>query len=420
MKYAQFINYDTDSFGFTQIRERINLGDNIQSMSIKRLFSYCGIGEEQTIKCSYFGAGSLSEPCALILQGHFSRHYNMDFMYNPNICPVFLGFALMDAHLLPDEIRYIKKFEPVLCRDEFTKTVLNRYDIDAYISGCLSLTFDRREDGTCKDGFYYFVDIKEKFRQLIPDKILNKAVFLSQNMKIKNVDEQVMEAGEAAAKTSLEDYKKHAKMIITSKLHCMCPGIAMGIPTIAVSDNFSARYSFVDAFVKNYDEKEFAVYDWARIPEPVDIEYEKKLLLDIGKSMLQRNPDMEKIKELDCRYTKRKKWNYCSDMKREIRKIFRDEISPEFILWGAAAGGHTVYHTIQEMYPHCRLLEVADRFNDGVWEGKIIKRPEEAVLCHPGVKVIVSTLSGMKDAEDFLQRMEYVRGQDYFVLHESM
>lgn len=417
MKYAKLVNKGKNSF--TEIRGRINIGDNIQSMAIDRLFRYAGIPQDDILECSYFDSENISEPCCLIVQGHFSRHYNMGFMKNPNICPIFIGFALMDSYLLGEEADYIRKYEPILCRDEFTKNVLKKYGIKAYISGCLSLTFEKRKNVSLTEGKYYFVDIKEKFLKNLPEKVRDNSIFTSQNIAVNYVNEKVMEEGELLAKKQLAEYYQNAKMIITSKLHCMCPSIGMGIPTIAVNDNFSYRYTFVDAFITGYDERTFEWYNWDK-KEVVDIEDIKYLLLDVGKSMLYNNPDMEKIQRLDAFYSKRKKWNYCSKIKTKLREIFDGIDRPKFILWGAAAGGGTVYSCIKELYPQAELLEIIDSYTEGIWENRLIKKPEEVIKEKLTVKVIVSTLSGKESAISLLESKGFQRNVDYYIIHESL
>ena len=285
---------------------------------------------------------------------------------------------------------------------------------------CLSLLFDKRERQDLEGGLYYFVDVKEKFYDMIPDKIKKLSVFKTQNIKTEYVDNIIMDRGETIAKERLREYYGNAKMIITSKLHCMCPCIAMGIPTIAVNDNFSYRYSFLDAYINSYDVNSFALYDWDKINQAPDIEWIKELMVDVCGTLLDRKPDMEKIKKLDDIYTNRQKWNYCSSMKRKVQQIFDKEKEPEFILWGASAGGHTVFHCIRELYPACKLVAVVDSFGEGIWEGLHIQKPEDVIAEFPSVKVIVSTMSGMDSAEQFLLKSGRKKDRDFYFLHESI
>lgn len=419
MRYARFCN--TKRGEYVSTVKQINMGDDIQSFAVEKLFQYAGIRSEELIKLPYFQNIAVEEPCYLVVQGHFGRQYDMEFMNNSYIHPIFFGFALKDSFLLKKEIEYFKKHEPILCRDEFTKNVFTDYGVEAYISGCLSSVFPRRNNEECNQrDKYYFVDVKDKFIDMLPEHIRKNAVITSQNIRIESERDFNVEWSEEKTWERLEEYKRNAKMMITSKLHCMIPCSAMGIPTIAVNDNFSYRYTFADLFIDAYDEERFRDYDWSIPKEKVDMEAVKKLLLDVGKSVIEQNPDMDKIRQLDALYLSRSKWDYCRGIKRQLRKAFSDMEVPRYILWGAAAGGYTVYETIRTLWPEHEMLGIADSFASGVFAGQPVQKPAEIIGKYPEAHIIVSTLSGRKNAEEFLQRMGKRKDEDYFVIHESI
>lgn len=417
MKYARFVNTGTSDY--LKRVCMVNIGDNIKSISVKQLLHYANIRDNDILEVSYYDQSSISEPCCLILNNHYRRNGSMNYMYNSNIRPVFIGWGLAQSDLLPEEINYIKQYEPILCRDEFTKIILTKYQIEAYVIGCLSLTFDRRESTEGNNGKYYFVGIKEKFMENVPEYIKNEAVVTTQHIKMDYIDEQVMKEEEINAKRLLSEYKQSAKMVISSLLHCICPCIAMGIPTIAVSDNFSYKYSFLDAFITSYDRESFSKYDWRKSENSVEMESIKKLILKAGCSVLEGSPDYDSIKKLDKFYTNREKWNYCSSMKDEIKRIFKEDSCPQFIIWGASVGGHTVYCCIKELYPQSEMKAIVDRYEEGVWSGKKIEKPEDVIAANPNVVVIVATMSGESDAESLMSKMGRQKMKDYFFIHES-
>lgn len=419
MKYAKFVN--TKSVDYNVITGMINMGDNIQSFAIDNLFKYAGIESSSIVGVPFYGKPVTSEPCYLIVNGHFGRQYDMDFMENSDIYPIFIGFAIKDSFLLQEEVEYFKKYEPVLCRDEFTKNVLRKYNIDAYMSGCLTETFPQREkEGKSVRDKYYFVDVKEEFQRLIPKEIRQNAVFVSQNIPVDIISDSIMEYGQQSTLERMEEYKANAKMIITSKLHCMIPCTAMGIPTIAVGDNFSYRYSFADTFIDAYDKEQFEKYDWSIPQEKVDMEMVKQLLLDVGKSMIERQPDMDKIRQLDDIYCKRDKWEYFHGIKRQLKEIFRDTNDPKYILWGASSGGYAIHECIMELWPDSELEEIVDSFAEGIFAGKEIKKPKKTIDEHTENIVIVSTLSGQTDAEAYFKEIGKKKNKDYFIIHESI
>ena len=68
-------------------------------------------------------------------------------------------------------IAYLKKHAPIGCRDKFTVQILNEKGIDAYFTGCLTLTLDnykvddalRGDDIYIVDPFYNFPTAEKVF-----------------------------------------------------------------------------------------------------------------------------------------------------------------------------------------------------------------------------------------------------------------
>lgn len=423
MKYAYLVNDAMDSFNI--IRNRINIGDNIQSIAVKLFYEKMGVDEKQIVRVGYFNSDKVASPCWLIVQGHFGK-MQKKFMNNEKIYPIFIGYGLYESVLSMKEVEYYKRYEPILCRDEFTRNVLRSYGIKAYISGCLTI-FISKDDLKEKekalnyekaDKKYYFVDIPEETLKIIPSDIRDNAIICTQNISI---DEKTMNINwDSFAVKRLREYRNNAKMIITTKLHCMCPAVGMDIPTIALGNNFSYRYSFCDAFITCYNTDEINKIDWMMTKNLTDITIVKNALLKIGKSFLEGKVDIDEIEKVDLFYEKRKRWTYCQEMKETIRNIWGGETEKKYMLWGASAGGNTVYNCIKELYPHAEMLEIIDSYATGLWEGKKIKSPEVAIKEHPNCLIIISTLSGKECALKMMNSLGKKNGKDYIVLHENI
>lgn len=416
MKYVKLVNEKEASF--TRIRRRINIGDNFQSFSVDRLFLEANISDDSIINVSYLNEKPLSEPCKVVMQGHFGRNINMSFIHDKNIEPVFIGFGLMDSFLTDEEVEYYKRHQPILCRDEFTKKTLVNYGIDAYLFGCMSLVIDRKASYNSINGKYYFVDVQKEVIDNLPEKVKRNAVFLSQNIP-EDEYELFADNGDTYARLRLIEYCENAKAVFTRKLHCMCPTVGMGIPTFAVGDNFSYRFGFVDALIPCFNAKTINAFDWDGIPEVEDTVELKSMLLRAGVSMIKGTPDIGTIKWIDHFFCARKRWDYCLAMKMRIKDFFGTEITPCFIIWGASAGGYTVYHCMKELFPNCQLEYIVDSYNEGIWEGKLITRPEIIKYVSTKVKIIIATLSGKDEAEKLLVKYGRVKNKDYCFIHES-
>jgi hypothetical protein len=79
-------------------------------------------------------------------------------------------------------INYLKKYGPVGCRDYWTKTLLDKYGIPCYFSGCLTLTLGR------------------KYQKMFADDILTNGEFIthefSSETELPNDEKRFEYAGE--------------------------------------------------------------------------------------------------------------------------------------------------------------------------------------------------------------------------------
>lgn len=417
MQYVKFDNKKATEYG--RIVKAINLGESVIPLAVDELLDYARIDRKMVGAIPYYGEDDVKGEHYLIVAGHFGRQYEMEFMDNPYARPLFISFGIKDFILTSKEIQYFKKNEPILCRDEFSKCIMQKYDIEAYISGCVTVAFNRRINSADRNK-YYFVDVKPEFLECVPEEIKEQSVITSQNVVVENVSDKIMEWGENCAVQRLEEYSSKAKMIITSKLHCMTPCVAMGIPTIAVGNNFAYRYSFVDAFIKSYNLDEFKKYNW-EIPLPdKNVEYVRKLFLDVGKSMLLEDLDMAKVRELDLFYSKRKRWNYLYGIKKKLSDIYNENRNKKIIIWGASSGGYSVVSCIKCNWSDWEVCAVIDSYAEGEFAGLRILRPDYALKTFSDAIVIISTISGRKMAEDYMRKYDKNFEEDYFIIHESI
>lgn len=247
-----------------------NVGDNIQSLAAKQYLPQVDAFLNREKLGDYKG-----DPIKLIMNGWFTHNIH-NWVPSENIDPVFVSFHMNNtaapAMLSDKGIAYLKKHEPIGCRDQFTADTLQAKGIDAYFTGCLTLTLDsykvedsaRGEDVYIVDPLYsyprpekIFYNTKATIRNVIngtafqlgkkqkhlknfiSEDLLNSAEFINQEPPSNTYsDEEKFEMAE----TLLHKYAK-AKLVITSRIHCALPCLAMGTPVIFVN-GFD---SFVDS-----------------------------------------------------------------------------------------------------------------------------------------------------------------------------
>jgi hypothetical protein len=211
-----------------------------------------------------------------------------------DIIPLLVSFHITPSAekiLNPKGIAFLKKHEPVGCRDNRTKELLQQNEIRAYFSGCLTLTLGRKYKSDKKTGKIYFVDayfgnilrkdginpiinaglhlpmiikniskivkiyikmgernpIKRFFRaasfysvyrDCFSDDLLFNAEYITHNIRL-NGDEARFSYAEGLIKKYSEAY-----LVITSRIHCALPCLGLETPIIFInSDNLSlGRY----------------------------------------------------------------------------------------------------------------------------------------------------------------------------------
>ncbi len=262
MKYG-LLTYDEN-------RRFFNVGDNIQSLAAKQFLPKVDTLLNRERLGDYKG-----DPIKLIMNGWFTHNIH-NWVPSEDIDPVFVSFHMNNtaapAMLSEKGIAYLKKHEPIGCRDQFTADTLKAKGIDAHFTGCLTLTLDsykvddseRGDDVYIVDPLYSYPRPEKIFyntkatiknvlngsafqlgkkqkhlKKFIGEDLLNSAEFINQEPPSNTyTDEEKFEMAEAL----LHKYAR-AKLVITSRIHCALPCLAMGTPVIFVN-GFD---SFVDS-----------------------------------------------------------------------------------------------------------------------------------------------------------------------------
>lgn len=255
---------------YAENKRFFNVGDYIQSLAARQFLPSVDQYVNREQLAAYDG-----DPIKLIMNGWFT-HNAADWVPSASIDPLFVSFHVNNtaAPLMLDErgIAYLKAHQPIGCRDRFTEAVLKEKNIEAYFSGCLTLTLDSyRVDDSERGDTVYIVDPlygyptfakatydmrrfgrsvlsgdifrtgrrSRHLRRIIDAELLASAEFIHQEPPANTyTDAQKF----AMAEELLNKYAR-AKLVITSRIHCALPCLALGTPVIFVN-GFT---SFVDS-----------------------------------------------------------------------------------------------------------------------------------------------------------------------------
>lgn len=273
-------------YGLLKYRDQeTNIGDYIQSLAAKRFLPKVDtlISREQL--------NEATESVFIILNGWF-MHNPENWPPSESIVPKFLSFHINDyaKELMTNEksIAYYKKHEPIGCRDKFTVQLLKDKGVDAYFSGCLTLTLEKEKYERNEKDDVIFCDIlshkddvvasekknvwktirnphkiliksakqtlssskakkktEELMQKLIPDNIRESAIMLTnQNFEATTHEEKFKIAEDLLAKYA------SAKLVVTSRIHVALPCLAFGTPVVFIHpERDTSRFSgLIDLF----------------------------------------------------------------------------------------------------------------------------------------------------------------------------
>ncbi|MDR2038640.1 MAG: polysaccharide pyruvyl transferase family protein [Bacteroidales bacterium] len=217
-----------------------NAGDYIQSIAVEqfqtnvhRRFNRDTLGIVPDNKKKYL----------LITNGWFSHQPEKCFPFSPCIVPLFFGFHITDwnnswSHFCSKKsLEYLLEHQPIGCRDRFTAYFLKKHGIETYYSKCLTLTFPKRNN-IPKKTKYLIVDANYL---KIPGHILGRSEYYTHSIPEKYPEKVKFDL----ARQLLNHYKEKATAVITSRLHCALPCLAMGIPVVFFGNKNNYRTSIL-------------------------------------------------------------------------------------------------------------------------------------------------------------------------------
>ncbi len=294
----------------------------MQLAGIVQAYKRLGITEEEMIEIERDDLSSYDgEYVILPMTAAFNAAHGVKiFPLSTKIIPVFIGFFTADEAVAAEIARY-EKFGPFGCRDLVTMRMMRKQGVQAYMTGCYSIGFTKRQEAPV-DGKVYLCDPPEALLPYIPKEYMENAVELPKPhrmMKTPGYSEENAEMAKEYVKDLVEELKKNARLVITRRLHMTLPCIAMGIPVILAHECDSGqveecRFAGLDRIVRVYKPSEYSSIDWS--PEVPDIEWlkEKAIQLAIQKIEEAKNT-WGGVCELSDYYESTEKQIYYSGMK---------------------------------------------------------------------------------------------------------
>lgn len=381
-----------------------NLGDHAQIMTIDYLYSLMGIPADEIIyvdihDLSTYDGPQVYLPVSLPLINYSEN--GIAGMFSKKITPIFFGLTMPKQTLLPAEVTYYKKYEPIGCRDEQAYLTLKKYGIKAYLGGCLTVSLPKRKANVEKQNKVFIVDIPKGLKEYIPDEIMNQAV------RGTHIYYDYVKDPTKLARERYQQYQEEAKLVITGLLHASVPCMAYGIPVILARDYLSYRFAWLESLLPIYTKEDYEHIDWN--PTPVELENHKKLVQTLFIKRMSGQNAAREIEQIHGFYMNRKRGKYVVDvfltLQQFIDDVWKDHNAPyEYAVWGLTQMAEITVDYVTQNYPNAKLTHVYDKQEGLTLNGFPAISPEN-IKRYPNETVFVTTVSAAETAEKFFKQI---------------
>ena len=294
------VNYYV-SYYYPTLGNIYNVGDYIQTIATeKAILSCCNE------RCSFVHVqrNQLIEHSGgtCIMNGWY-EHDDLGFLPGDDTRAIWIGTHFNETicnclSLLFKSSSY--RLYDVGCRDKTTLEFCRQHKIPSYFSRCLTLTLPRRTtEETLNADTVYIVDCPNKILALLPKAIRDVAKIIYQRKHVREPWQPWQTCRETAERL-LDEYRQHARLVVTSALHCAQPCIAMGIPVVFINPGYKerCRFSSMDGLIPQYTKKDLKNGKIDFNPIAPDIEELKVAMLTNLYLTLKEKRSPEENKEL--------------------------------------------------------------------------------------------------------------------------
>ena len=348
-----------------------NIGDNIQMMAVRRIYKEeLHISDKDIIEIDFHDLRNYcGEYVVVLINLFFFGCHDMKetwFPASPYIIPIFVGVHFSSGILTDKECLYLGKYAPIGCRDEFTLSTMRRYGIDSYLYGCITATFPRRSTEE-ERGTIFLVDVDEKIISRMPQELRRYKIEPVNHVIEGMFSEETYRDVENLAEDLIEKYEREAVLVITSRMHCASPCVAMGIPTIMIVEERSQRISWLSNLINIYSINELDKINWN--PGIVDFEPIKEKMINVIK---------DRIADVINKYENITQISNFFEIKEHINEFARpfqaffDRLDKLLLLdndvtyyvWGGTALAEEAIYRIRERNSSWKLCGIIDEYND--------------------------------------------------------
>lgn len=262
-------------FGLMVKKETKNIGDDIQAYAVKRFLPRIDYYVDMNHMDEFIP--DKEEKVAVIINGWFLQ-YTLNWPPSPYIkpLPISMHFTNKDwfwdttdraYHLQGYGLEYLKDIEPIGCRDSHTQKLLDSKGIKTEYTGCMTLTIPKFQKIEKQD-YICAVDVSEEVIEQI-----KKTTDMEVKIVTHTVPEDYHKLSWEKRMGNVEELLKlyqGARAVISYRLHCALPCLAIGTPTILLNEEYrNDRFGDYTAYIESCKEEDFVsgkiIYDYKNI-----------------------------------------------------------------------------------------------------------------------------------------------------------
>lgn len=250
-------------YGLVVYKETDNVGDDILTYSAKRFLPHIDYIIDRENLDTFFP--NEKEFVSVIMNGWYLFN-KFNWPPSPYIKPKFIGIHFSDNDLygIKDEYldhvgkEYLSHYAPVGCRDNSSLAKMRERGIISYFSGCLTLTLSKF-DHVEKNNKVILVDVPEIVKGKIYSELNEQNVECISHFIPREKRGIDWEIRLKQVEDILKKYQG-AKFVVTTRLHCALPCLALGTPVLFLykeSQDFTSRKKDFLEFLNSASVEEF-------------------------------------------------------------------------------------------------------------------------------------------------------------------
>ena len=303
---------------------------------------------------------------------------------------------------------YLKKHEPIGCRDQRTFDYLKSCSIDCYLNGCtasiLQLLRNGNEDYSDR---FLFVDVPYSLKNRL-NGINGKSIdFLNQELYCKRDDFVGFSSPADWAESVLSFYKRNYAGVLTSRFHGAVLALAASIPVALTLEEYTFRFSWLQNYCPLYTEKIQNEFDWKIVNK--EFADTKSMIEEIAQlRILQKEVPQQLFRKISAvqhsseKHVESNQVYYYRKAYKKICELWDTDEIIEYGFWGVNDNTTKLFELISSSFKNARLVEIYDMFRHVLFNGLSSMPPSTSVkrVNQNNYYIIVSAYLASRVASD--------------------